>query len=370
MRSRYKNDEEFNQFLDNKYFDEISELYGCIKEKKKKIIISKIRFGLIIEGFFIVITNVIELNKYVNGFLWLIDLVTILIISVIAYSSTCFEIRKIMKSLNDEIIKDIFSFISDNDRNEIEYSPEKKISKDSLNEAGLFNLDIVNYDGKNFTKVPYYKNTMIFSDLCTYVYDKSTQKKKKIFDGIYIGATMNKKNKNYIYLVPNNISDKVVKSKIKSYIHYKGYDINLENAEFTKKYKVFCDDEIQARYILSMSLMERINKVDEIFKSKKYIIFKEGKRFSMCIEGVSIDKIKQLTLPVIHNKEKEREVLLKIFNNLNNLFKIYHILDLENELYTKYNIDDYIEKNKIQEGYSISKAEAQKIATISFKNND
>ena len=133
-----------------------------------------------------------------------------------------------------------------------------------------------------------------------------------------------------------------------------------------KKYKVFCDDEIQARYILSMSLMERINKVDEIFKQKKYIVFREGRRFTMCIEGFSIEKIRNYTLPVFQNKEKERAILLKIFNDINNLFKIYHILDLGNDLYTKYNTDDFI-NNSSQYVTKEDKAKAEKLATISFK---
>lgn len=386
MRSVFKSEDDFNQFLDNEYFDELSTYYNSYYNRIRKAITSKIVFGVILGIFFLIIANVVELNKYVNVFFWLIDFFVIFFIAVGTFFSIYSEIKNDMFELNDEIIKDIVSFISERDKTDIDYSPNKMISKESLNEVGLFNLDVVKYSGKNYLNVPYYKNTMVFSDIYTYVCDfaekkeeiykngkkyiRTTKKEKKkfIFDGVYIGATMNKKSKNQVYLIPNNISDRLIQSKIKNYINYRGYDITLENAEFMKKYKVFCDDETQARYILSMSLMERINKVDELFKGKKYIVFKEGKRFSMCIEGFSIENIKRNTLPVFQNKDRERKVLLKMFNSFNNLFKIYHILDLENSLYTKYNVEDFIKDISIQNNASISKEEAQKMATISFKN--
>ena len=120
-----------------------------------------------------------------------------------------------------------------------------------------------------------------------------------------------------------------------NYISYHGVQVNLENLDFTKKYKVFCDDEVQARYILSLSLMERVNKLDELYNGKKYIVFKQGKRFAICIEGISIDEIKKIKLPFFRNENREFNELSCVFSKFNNLFKIYHILDLGNDLYTK-----------------------------------
>ena len=147
---------------------------------------------------------------------------------------------------------------------------------------------------------------------------------------------MNKNNTNQIYLIPNNLKDTVLQSKIMEYIKFRGVPITLENLEFSKKYKVFCDDEVQARYILSLSLMEKINKLDELFEGKKYIVFKEGKRFSICIDGMKLQNIRNMNLPIFRTPLKEKEILKEIYLKISNLFKIYHILDLGNNLYTKY----------------------------------
>jgi hypothetical protein len=64
-----------------------------------------------------------------------------------------------------------------------------------------------------------------------------------------------------------------------SYLKYHGKNVSLENLDFAKRYKVFCEDEVQARYILSLSLMERINKLDEIYKSKNTLFLKKEEEF-------------------------------------------------------------------------------------------
>ena len=134
-------------------------------------------------------------------------------------------------------------------------------------------------------------------------------------------------------MIPNNISDLLLNGAIRDYITYSGDEVKLENLELSKKYKVYSDDEIQARYILSMSLMERINKIDNEFPGKKYIVFKEGRRFVICLEGFKIENFRKSLLPVIRNEEKEKENIKIVYNNLVRLFKIYDILDLGNDLY-------------------------------------
>ena len=167
---------------------------------------------------------------------------------------------------------------------------------------------------------------------------KTTRKiKKTFFDGCYIGAVLNKKIADHIYLIPNNLNDTIVQRRLNNYINVSGEEIILENLEFSKKYKVYSKDQIQARYILTLSLMERINKIDKIYDGKKYIVFKEGRRFVICIEGLSVGKILNNSLPLVRNNEKEHRVLMNIFTDLSKLFSIYDILDLGNDVYTKYN---------------------------------
>lgn len=364
MDVNIKNEFDFEKYYKNEYNCIISNYYESVKNKRTKIIVFKIIFSIILSAFVIGLINIFNIEALLNNYYSVI----LIIYFIVIFSTMIMSIKKsldcMMLELNEYIIKDMIAFVSNNDVSEIMYEPEKMVSRDSFDKMELFNLDVVKYNGKNYIKVLYNKNSMVFSDIETYIIDtvetkkeiykdgkkyiRTTRKKKKriIFKGLYIGATINKENTNHIYLIPNNLNDTVLQSKIMNYISYHGVPVNLENLEFSKKYKVFCDNEVQARYILSLSLMEKINKLDELYKGKKYIVFKEGKRFAICIEGISIENLKKIKLPAFRNNSKEFTQLNSIFSNINDLFKIYYILDLKNDLYTKY-IDKPISNTNI-----------------------
>lgn len=342
----------FESFYSNKYKEIVKEYYDLVKPKKIRVIIFVILLGVLLGIMPTIFFNILK-QLLGNYYTMSITLYYIVMIVITLYSIKK-SLKLIMVEVNEYIIRDIIAFISNNNVENIMFEPKQRLAKEAFEKMDLFNLNIVKYNGSNYIKALYNKNTMVFSDMETYVIDtmeakeevyingkkyiRTTRKKKKryIFKGIYIGATLNKRNTNHIYLIPNNLNDTVLQSKIMSYIKYHGVPANLENLEFSKKYKVFCDDEVQARYILSLGLMERINKLDELYKGKKYIVFKEGKRFAICIEGVSIENIKNSKMPLFRNEKIEYKYLCNIFNQLMNLFNIYYILDLGNELYTKY----------------------------------
>ena len=45
-------------------------------------------------------------------------------------------------------------------------------------------------------------------------------------------------------------------------------DIKLEDPKFNKIFQVYSDDEVEARYVLSVSFMERLKELSEAFGSK------------------------------------------------------------------------------------------------------
>ena len=314
----------------------------------------------------------VQRNKYILGyvlsFIILIILYFITLISLglnIAFMPTfafiviCVAIlsyllyvtlKREMTVENEKLIKEIVIYIS-HDTN-ASYEPNKRIKEDNIKEMELFDLNNLKYNGKNAILVNYKGNNMSFADMEVYyikeklveetTYDNQGNKivkqkikkfKKHIFDGCYISATLNKRIAEHIYMIPNNISDLLLNGAIRDYITYSGDEVKLENLDLSKKYKVYSDDEIQARYVLSMSLMERINKIDNELSGKKYIVFKEGRRFVICLEDFKIEDLRKSTLPIIRNEEKEIEAVKYIYSNILKLFKVYDILDLGNDLY-------------------------------------
>lgn len=380
MSVKKKNLDDFKSFYNIKYKDIINNYYKYILEEEKSIITHRFIILVIFVILFIVYTYFFGLKNMINHNIVYMFLIFFFSCFTILLLSARVSLNKLVYKMNEYIIKDIIAFISENNEKNISFEPKQMLSKDSFSQMDLFNLDVVKYTGKNYIRVPYNKNALVFSDMETYTinivkhqeeiykngrkYIRTTRKREKssIFKGLYIGATLNKNNTNHIYLIPNNLNDLFLQSKIMNYISYHGVEVVLENLDFSKKYKVLCDDEISARYILSLSLMERINKLDEIFKEKKYIVFKEGKRFAICLEGVSIEKLKKIKMPYHMDEEKILSGLTNIYNNINKLFQIYHILDLGNDVYAD-------TKSKVSQNASSPSNSVKNIIPINANNS-
>ena len=323
--------------------------YKKFNIKRNKYIIGYV-LALLVFLCIILFTFIYLDKNNILKFNYLLFTFSILFIAVMVAVALYITLKREIVVENEELIREIIIFLS-RDLNAI-YVPNRRISQNNIEEMELFNLKNLKYNGKNAILVNYKGNNMSFADMEVYYikermieetsYDSHGQKiikrkikrfKKHIFNGCYISATLNKRIAEHIYMIPNNISDLLLNGAIRDYITYSGDEVKLENLELSKKYKVYSDDEIQARYILSMSLMERINKIDNEFPGKKYIVFKEGRRFVICLEGFKIENFRKSLLPVIRNEEKEKENIKIVYNNLVRLFKIYDILDLGNDLY-------------------------------------
>lgn len=337
-------DNTFNIFYTNNK-QLIDKHYENFNAKRKQNIIVFIFAFIISVILYLIIFAVLNLNITFE-----VTLLVVLAIAITLGVWLYISLKREMVIENEKLIKEIVVYIS-HDR-DATYEPNKRIKQENIEKMELFNLKNLKYNGKNAILVNYKGNNMSFADMEVYyikekmveetTYDSEGRKiikrhikkfKKHVFDGCYISATLNKRIAEHIYMIPNNISDILLNGAIKDYITYSGDEVKLENLELSKKYKVFSDDEIQARYVLSMSLMERINKIDNELSGKKYIVFKEGRRFVICLEDFKIEDLRKMTLPIIRNAEKEEAAAKYIYSNLLKLFKVYDILDLGNDLY-------------------------------------
>ncbi len=339
-------EDKFEEFYEQ-YLSRIDKYYETFNARKSKDI--KICAIVICLMLAILIFCIVRMRQLLAIPLWYF-IMFILVVVVMCGLGIIKRLKSQMYEINKNIIEDMVRYISKD--NDAVYEPNKRISKDDIKNMEVFNLESLQYNGSNSISTLYKNNYMSFGDMELYYFKeklveevehdsegkeytntKIEKIKKYVFDGCYIGASLNKNIASQIYLIPNNISDSIINSKINEYIKYDGEKVELENLEFSKKYKVYCKDEIQARYILSLKFMENINKIDSIFEGKKYIVFKEGKRFAICIQDFKIEDIRKATLPIIRNEQKVKSTIEYMYKNLNRLFKVYEILELNNDLF-------------------------------------
>lgn len=344
---------EYEAFFEQ-YTDKINEYYSNLNSKKKKIVIASVILAVVLILIFIIGTLGLNIT-FMNGIsLQIIGTILIIIVMIV---SILVKFHREMYNMNEHVIHDIVKYISRDES--CTYAPNKRISAKNIEEMELFNFKNLKYNGKNAICAKYNNNNMSFADMEIYYYkDKISEEvyydnqgrkhirtikrkiKKTLFNGCYVGATLNKKIADHIYLIPNTWEDLFLNGSINEYLTFSGNKLELENLEFSEKYKVYSKDEIQARYVLSLKLMEQINQIDNIFENKKYIVFKEGRRFAICMQDFKIENLRKSTLPLNRNSEKLKENLNYIFKNIYNLFDLYNVLDLGNDLY----VDNYVDK--------------------------
>lgn len=110
------------------------------------------------------------------------------------------------------------------------------------------------------------------------------KKYKRLFHGLYLQADFNKNFHGETYILPDNWEKSLgwLATKVQKLNTSKGQLVNLENQDFENLFRVYSSDEIEARYILSPKLMERLVKMHVWLTSKSQspvkimIRFKDG----------------------------------------------------------------------------------------------
>jgi len=89
----------------------------------------------------------------------------------------------------------------------------------------------------------------------------NSNRDRNMFDGIIIELAMNKSFSGHTIVNSASFTHKSPSANLKK--------TKLEDVEFNKKYDVFTDDEVEARYILTPKFMEKIKDIKFAFNAKK-----------------------------------------------------------------------------------------------------
>lgn len=109
----------------------------------------------------------------------------------------------------------------------------------------------------------------------------------------------------------------------------RGQRVKLENPNFEKRFDVFSTDQVEARYILTPNLMERLLELDARFPGKITVSF----RNSSVIIAIP-DSTNHFETGIWECLSKD-DKLKREFGTLVNLFRIVHDLNLNLRIWTK-----------------------------------
>ncbi|MGC6419688.1 MAG: DUF3137 domain-containing protein [Chitinophagales bacterium] len=145
----------------------------------------------------------------------------------------------------------------------LSYNSSKAVDKAHFTHSELFKKSWNEYTGDDYVQGMVGKTSLEFSEL--HVQSVSTDSKGRrrastVFRGLFLVADFNKSFKGKTVVLPDTAEKFLgsIGTMLQSWNVQRGELIKMEDVAFEKEFVVYGDDQIEARYILSTSLMERI----------------------------------------------------------------------------------------------------------------
>lgn len=164
---------------------------------------------------------------------------------------------------------------------DVEYMPLGHIGLPELFESGLFEEKNYHIDGNDQIVGRHSGVPFIMCDLSvdyTRSFTKENETPDSVFTGQFFVARFNKKFSTPVFIKPKTgLKGYFMDNDINNYTTNLGEKVTLEDPEFNNLFNVYAIDQVEARYILTPSLMERIKELAKRTKGQYYIAFNHNK---------------------------------------------------------------------------------------------
>lgn len=271
-----------NKDFDTLYEQKLQVNLDDIEKARKKIIAKLVRFlgysiAFIILGVYI--ASLVDENHvwYVVFAFFSFSIAIFLPAFPILDGKEAFN--KIKHTYKNKILVELLLFLYD----KVEFLPRQRFSTKVLNNSGIldnkliFGQDVV--EGEDYVKCVIGNTTVQFAEM--FVMRSDYIFSKVLFQGIFISAKFNKVlNYRTLVLSKNKITTKrKLKLKLQSFFN-NGNIINLENNKFNERFVVYGKDEIETRYVLSSSMMEKLIAYQEKLNKDIAFSFVENRMYA------------------------------------------------------------------------------------------
>ena len=334
--------DEFRTFIDTELKDDIESLEKSRKSGRMIMVMGSIIVGIVIVGVMgYIIYN--SLAKTLAGDYSFDPLTTILPIFLLIMVITA-GVHIVMKkkyarqkaaghdvmqegfsanTFKEKIIARMVEFINPSAK----YIPMGHLSLGDVFESGLFQEHNYMVDGSDQISGKHNGVPFIMCDLSLkYKRNFSDEKDEpdSVFYGQFFVARFNKRFNSPVYVyMPTSGSSYLTADK--------GEQVKLEDPEFMKMFRVYAQDQVEARYILTPSLMERLKEMAKRTKGKYLVAFYNNKitvANNSNINNFEAGYSKSLT-------KKENELLTGFYTDLYNQFSIIDDLKLNINIWKK-----------------------------------
>ncbi|MBN1492795.1 MAG: DUF3137 domain-containing protein, partial [Candidatus Omnitrophica bacterium] len=218
------------------------------------------------------------------------------------------------------------------------YSATECVDEGTYMMSNLFPHRIDRYQGDDLVKGQIGSTTIKFSELHTQYKTTSTDSKghtrthwHTIFKGLFFEGDFNKHFKGRTLVLPDSAEKFFgnLGNLFQSWNSTRGELIKLEDPEFEKMFVVYGNDQIEARYILSTSLMKRICDFKKKSRRNVHLSFIASKVF------VAVSYYKNLFEPKVFATLLDFKPVQEYFEDLQLAIGIVEDLNLNTRIWTK-----------------------------------
>lgn len=281
--------------LDAASMAKIEEVLALMEQKRKKSILPAFLIGI---GLAIVLALICFL------FTGEIIITLICLIPICIWATLMWKRTQLSMIYKKEILPKLVQTLGD----DVKYSPTGGVSLESFQQCGLFVTmprDTVDVEDKLYGKIG--KTDFVFSEAKYYyiTYDKDRNEKRNYhFKGMAYDADFNKDFKGQTVLCKHRPS--ILAGWYK--------EAKMEDPEFNKHFRVFTTDEVEARYILSPALQERLVNLTNFIKQdsgedKVWVSFHDSRIFILIFSTKNRFEAKIMSPLKIERVQEDFDVL-------------------------------------------------------------
>jgi hypothetical protein len=214
------------------------------------------------------------------------------------------------------------------------YQPQGYVNRDEYTQSQLYRKGVDRYNGEDYFEGQYEQTRFFCSELHS-EYKTSDSKGRTswhtIFKGLFFVADFNKHFAGSTYVWDNGNAEAYTGffARLFSSFSQSVEKVDLESPEFENEFDVFSTDQVEARYILSPSLMVRMVNLKQKMGCEMRASFVNTKMY------MTFELREDLFEPGIHSSNENFETAWKYVNEFSLFFEIIEELNLNTRIWTK-----------------------------------
>lgn len=215
------------------------------------------------------------------------------------------------------------------------YSPERGISEQTFKETGLYTSSVDRYHSEDLFAGKIGKTAMMFSETHAEERRRRTDSKGRsstywvtVFKGLLTIVDFNKDFKSWLVIKPD-FAEKSFGWFGRVVQNFSSNLIRLESPEFEEAFVVHGGDQVEARYILTPDLQERLLDLRKWFGDDIRMAFHDSRLH------LSIPNSDNWFEPNIKIPANDTSQIHQFLRQMSSIFRIVELLDLNTRIWTK-----------------------------------